>query len=350
MIRQLCVLVVSMWALAACSTPAALPTPTAAPPLPIEPTPIGAPAAPAPTVAAAGEPLPGRLLFVKSGDIWLWQGNRGGQLTRHGQAGQPAFSPDGSRIVFVRYGESFSDLVLMAADGSESTPLTNNGSDLPLNGIERVYDVVWAFAPAFAPGGDEIAFASQFGPPFGSPATDHPLALYTIAPTGGERLLRYGDPAAHIGRITYTPDGTTLIFGLTPTGNGSARLLRYDRIAETVSQLRGAPEQSYDPAVSPDGAWVAFATRDGNRTDIFALSIDGERLVRLTNLGAARAPVFSPDGTRLAFLAIAPEGDSFDLWVADLLIGNDQALYAGEPRRLTRGLRIDAGSGLAWGP
>jgi TolB protein len=336
--------------LAACGAPATPLAPTAAPLLPIAPTATGQPAAPAPTVAAEGEPLPGRLLFVKSDDIWIWEGRQGRQLTHGGGAAQPAWAPDGQQIIFVRRGQSYSDLAAIPAAGGEPELLTDNGSELPPNSLERVYDVVWAFYPAVAPAGDQIAFVSQFGPPFGSPASDHPLALFAQprAP-GGVRELLFASEIGHVGRLCFTPDGAAIIFALAPTGAAPPLIMRYDRASSTAEPLAGAPEQSYDPAVSPDGRWVAFATRDGERTDIFAIPAGGDGLVRLTSIGAARAPAFSPDGTQLAFLAIAPDSDSFDMWVADLQVDTGGALYAGEPRRLTRGLRIDAGSGLAWG-
>jgi TolB protein len=69
---------------------------------------------------------------------------------------------------------------------------------------------------------------------------------------------------------------------------------------------------------------------------------------RLTDMGAARAPAFSPDGSQIAFLAIAPGEGGFDLWVADLT-ADAGGLRAGAPRRLTSGLGLDADSGLSWG-
>jgi TolB protein len=70
--------------------------------------------------------------------------------------------------------------------------------------------------------------------------------------------------------------------------------------------------------------------------------------LRLSDLGAARAPAFSPDGHQIAFLAIAPGDGGFDLWVADLATDASGGLRAGTPRRLTNGLGLDADSGLSW--
>jgi len=71
--------------------------------------------------------------------------------------------------------------------------------------------------------------------------------------------------------------------------------------------------------------------------------------IQLTNLGTARAPTFSPDGKQLAFLAIAPGGNSFDLWVLDLQPGANGAPQPSQPRQITQGMALDADSGVAWG-
>lgn len=337
--------------LASCGPAASAPTPVpTAELLPLgEPTPR--PAGPAPTVASQSGELPGRLLFVIGGDLWLWQGASGRQLTASGDAWQPAWSPDGARIAFVRRGESYSDLVLLSAPDGAQQQLTENGSALPPRSFERIYDVVWAFYPAFAPGGAELAFASQYGPPFGSPASDYHLALFTApAAPGGGRTLLYADDAGHVGRPAYAPDGRSIVFALGPAGTGESRLYRYDIDAGAGAPINGAPPQSYDPAHSPDGRWLAFARRHEGGTDVYAMPAAGGDAVRLTASGAARAPAFSPDGTLLAYLAIAPGESGFDLWVVELRRAADGGLAAGEPRRITSGQKIDADSGVAWGP
>ena len=57
-----------------------------------------------------------------------------------------------------------------------------------------------------------------------------------------------------------------------------------------------------EPAWSPDGSRIAFAsTRDGN-FEIYVMNADGSNQTRLTNNAAADdQPAWSPDGTRIAF-------------------------------------------------
>lgn len=87
-----------------------------------------------------------------------------------------------------------------------------------------------------------------------------------------------------------------------------------------------------DPAVSPDGAWVAFASDrcdEGGRYALYRLSLAGGRPERLSfpGRGDDRQPAWSPDGDWIAFRSTR-DGTS-DLWVRG-------AEPSREARRITR--------------
>jgi len=303
----LCVLLL----LLGCSPTAAEPTPQPAL-APIAPAPLQSTTAPAlpeaaATAVAPGETLPGRLLFVQGGNLWLWQGDSSRQISDTGDAFQPAWSPDGQRIAYVRRDTSYSDLMIRSVDGGEPVRLTSDGPDSSVYSYERIYASMWAFYPAWSPDGAELAYAGQAGPPGGSPAAEYRMSLFSIAADGGRRAQIFAEAAGHVGRPAYAPDGQTIVFEFDPVEKEKEPpvLYRYSIAKDTGAPQPGAPEQSYDPAFSPDGRWLAFAARADGRTDIFAQSAAGGAPFRLTNLGAARAPAFSPDGRLLAFLAVA---------------------------------------------
>jgi TolB protein len=298
--------------------------------------------------------LPGRLLFVQQGTIWLWQGKEASPLIEQGESVQPAWSPDGTRIAYVQRGESYSNIVIADANGRPLATLTTNESDFPPHSHERIYDSMWALYPTWSPDGNRIAMASQHAPPTGSPAFEYNLALYTLPTTGGRRVQVYADNSSHFGHMSYMPDGSILVYtNSSSVKDGLQQLHRLSLAREESTPFPGAPLRSYDPAFSPDGRWLAFAARIDDQTDIWLLpgnpgSSSTPQPRRLTTLGTARAPVFSPDGTRLAFLAIPPGGQGFELWSAEIGYTSSGSLQMGEPQQLTAGMRLDADSGLSW--
>jgi dipeptidyl aminopeptidase/acylaminoacyl peptidase len=116
-------------------------------------------------------------------------------------------------------------------------------------------------------------------------------------------LKRLGGPA-------ITPDGATAVLpvtsydiaenkGLTdlwlvPLNGGAPRQLTSDAASDT------------DPAVSPDGKWLAFVSKRGEDTEtqIYVIALDGGEARRVTHLPTgASAPKWFPGSDRIAFVS-----------------------------------------------
>jgi TolB protein len=303
-----------------------------------------------------GETLPGRLLFVRRGTVWLWEEREGHPLLGEGDAWQPAWSPNGTQIAYVERGESYSDVLLADAQGAFVDRLTANRSSAVPHSHERIYSSQWAFYPTWSSDGRRIAMAAQYGPPTGSPAFEYTLDLYTLPAAGGRQQQLYADDNVHVGPMVYDDSGSMLVYThIGINGESEPQLYRLALSSGVSTPLPGAPVPAYDPAFSPDGRWLAFAARDEARTDIWVLpanATEGSNPIprRLTDQGTARAPIFSPDGQLLAFLAIPPGKSGFELWVANVEVGDNGTLRTTRPRQITRDMRLDADSGLSWAP
>jgi TolB protein len=82
------------------------------------------------------------------------------------------------------------------------------------------------------------------------------------------------------------------------------------------TNLLGTPGAAYNPAWSPDGSRIAFASNLGNQVDIYIVNIDGTGLIRLTDSTQNEyAPAWSPDGDRLVFTSFENETQDNDLYI-----------------------------------
>ena len=91
--------------------------------------------------------------------------------------------------------------------------------------------------------------------------------------------------------VALSPDGTQLIFTLL------GHLFRLPVEGGEAEQLTFGPYYDTKPAVSPDGALVAFQSdRDGSEGNIFLLDLGSGAITQLTDEPWADSPSWAPDG------------------------------------------------------
>jgi Tol biopolymer transport system component/imidazolonepropionase-like amidohydrolase len=96
--------------------------------------------------------------------------------------------------------------------------------------------------------------------------------------------------------LTLSPDGRLLFF------SALGHLYQLAVTGGATTQLTFGPWYDFDPAISPDGRRVAFASnRDGSGSNIFVLDLASKSLTQLTHDVESARPAWSPDGQTIAY-------------------------------------------------
>jgi len=127
----------------------------------------------------------------------------------------------------------------------------------------------------------------------------NPLAQFTAAlgGTGASQAAPARRPrAAVIGLIVLALAAATILMARLSGGNRPP-------VIERTTQISRDPGLEVDPALSPDGAMVAYAAGPPTRMQIFVRQVTGGRTVALTGDSTLnhRWPRWSPDGSRIAY-------------------------------------------------
>jgi dipeptidyl aminopeptidase/acylaminoacyl peptidase len=85
----------------------------------------------------------------------------------------------------------------------------------------------------------------------------------------------------------------------------------------TLQAFGGLPEDAFAPALSPDGSRLAFTHADGSLTYIATIGTDGSEMRVLTEKVIGIDPVWSPDGSQIAFVGTKLLPWNRDIWVMD---------------------------------
>lgn len=219
-----------------------------------------------------------KMLFVtgRTGNFDLYETNIDGTGQRNLTAdynkndGAGAWSLDGKSITFVRNLQGKEQIFLMSADGSNPIRVTNNTSN---NGH-----------PALSPDGSKLAFESD---------RDGNFELYVMS-VDGELAQLTDDPADDLDP-DWSPDGSKIAFSSNRDGMHHIYVVNGD--GSSLVQVTNSKADDSEPAWSRDGKRIAFVRAIEGNTEIYVVNADGSNETRLTfAAGNNRSPSWSPDG------------------------------------------------------
>ncbi len=216
----------------------------------------------------------------------------------------PAWSPDGSKIAFVRFREGGAGIWVMNADGTGLRRITDGGPDV--DGTD--------LAPAWSPDGSRIAFAREGRP---AKAATGNTDIYVVNADGTD-LVRLADDPMMEYAPTWSPDGSRIAFeayDLASGGNPPSPLRLYVMNADGTDMEALGPENVEGLSWSPDGTEIAFV--DTETGWIMAIHPDGTAQRRIIDAAElvggvhlVHGATWSPDGTEIAFMAGADSTDT----------------------------------------
>jgi Tol biopolymer transport system component len=213
------------------------------------------------------------------------------------------WSPAGAQLVVARRSADRTSLVLIDA-------ATGDRTDLGAAVGREVSGLAWA------PDGTQIAYGTS---PGGS--------VYTVGVPGGDHTLLaaslgyvYGIGNTWVGGsgIQWSPDSAQVLIQAWDFGTPGDGVYIVDRDGSDLRELDKDGEIN-GISWSPDGSKIAYASvsgePDGRRTEIWTVSPDGSTPLLIFESAtfrdyyAAGSPIWSPDGTLIAFTGLTPDAE-----------------------------------------
>ncbi|MFH1313256.1 MAG: hypothetical protein ABIJ00_08510 [Candidatus Eisenbacteria bacterium] len=247
----------------------------------------------------------------------------------------PDWSPDGSQLVFESDRSGNWDLFTMSSSGGAASQITADTS----------YDA----RASWSPDGSQIAFESDRSLDSGLAA--YPVCDLFVMPATGGSATQITTWPRYDERPDWSPDGTKLVFAADRTGEFNAlwspgqdplhpaNLWSIPVTGEPATQLTTHTGYENDPVWSPDGTQIAFRADYAGHVDIWVMPAAGGPATQVTDDPANdEMPSWSPCGNYIAFESI--HSGISDIWVVPAT--------GGAATRITSDLYWDFGP--SWSP
>ncbi len=206
---------------------------------------------------------------------------------------QPIAVEPAGKIAFAsQAGGGLFHIHVINADGSGDTTLTSGpGEDRD---------------PAWSPDRTRIAFVRHAK----ADAPDEDADIYVIN-ADGTGAARFTHGSGSKGDPAWAPDGTRMAFFATDRSTGRKRIFvqKLDRARRV--DVSDPPQSCNDrePTWSPDSLRLVFVRKCGEEASaLYLMGADGKGLLLLTDFG--RTPDWSPDGGKIVYTGLGTQGPS----------------------------------------
>lgn len=284
----------------------------------------------------------GRIAFAKDGNIMQWSPDGVIELRRDGNAAAPTWQPDSNTLMYVRNGESFSNLITLDIETGRTRRLTNSESELQKGSEAYVHESDWIVDPFWSESGI-VAFASTADNLYRT------LQLWIMRYDSNSMFLAPMDgmEPGQVEKITVDAAGKYACYTVTGEDLMSSYIGMRDLDTGLTWPVMEGAHGAYDGAVSPNGRWVIGTIRDSvNKNDLWLTNVETEVTVRLTEGEQASSVTWDYYGESVAYLAFV--GDGFSLRSFHIDFTGDEPRIDGEIHTLIQRDNIDATSRLSW--
>ena len=195
----------------------------------------------------------------------------------------PAWSYDGTKIVYAKLEAGNASIWIMNSDGSEKRQLT--------------FPPMRTVMPSFSPDGKHIVFVGL------SETGKAQLSLMNADGTNPHELIALSEDG---GTPSFSPDGKKIVFSATEAGRPQVWIMNGDgsEPRRLTSAIPSAPDANA-PSWAPDGTKIAFWSGDEMKGgDIWTMNPDGSGRQRVTFSFPPHNsdnPAWSPDGQHIMF-------------------------------------------------
>ncbi len=248
--------------------------------------------------------------------IWIDREGKESPVSQHKRDYQDVrLAPDGTRLAASIIGDTNADIWVLEFERDMFTRLTA--------------DEAWDMNPRWSPDGRWIVFGSARG------AAVQNLYRQLADGTGEAQRLTTSDNGQWGG--AFSPDGSIIFFGEShPKNEHDIRYLRLDGEDRIPEVFLATPNWEGQPALSPDGKWIAYVSKESGGWEVFVRPFPGPGPKVKISAGVGLIPRWSPDGKeifyrdidKLMVASISIQDDMFRAESARLLFEVKQDLYS----------------------